>query len=111
MRKVKKRKPRIKMSTNLNEAIFTENLNTKFLVTFADQNVELELVEVKHYDQGEEPSMERFSIYFRGPVEPLLAQQTYSLDHEQLGTLDIFIVPISRDETGLRYEAVFNYFK
>jgi hypothetical protein len=28
-----------------------------------------------------------------------------------MGTFDLFLVPIARDEKGLRYEAVFNYFK
>jgi Domain of unknown function (DUF6916) len=95
----------------LTEARFNENLNTTFLLTSGEGRVELELVEVKRYSKDEQPSMERFSIYFRGPAEPLLPQQTYSLEHERMGTLDIFIVPISRNETAVRYEAVFNSFK
>jgi hypothetical protein len=31
--------------------------------------------------------------------------------HEIIGEFDIFLVPISGDEKGFRYEAVFNYYK
>jgi hypothetical protein len=49
-----------------------------------------------------------FSLVFTGPVEPVLPQRTYRLVHDELNSLDIFIVPIGRDDTGVRYEAVFN---
>jgi hypothetical protein len=48
-----------------------------------------------------------FSLVFRGPGEELLPQSTYLLEHPELGALQIFLVPISRDEGGARYEAVF----
>lgn len=48
-----------------------------------------------------------FSLVFRGPLEPQLAQGTYDLAHPGLGALALFLVPISRDEDGMRYEAVF----
>lgn len=49
-----------------------------------------------------------FSLVFTGPVEPLLPQRIYRMVHDDLGEFDIFIVPIARDGTGARYEAVFN---
>lgn len=49
-----------------------------------------------------------FSLIFQGPSEPLLSQRVYSFRHPLLGGLDIFIVPIGRDDTGVEYEAVFN---
>ena len=51
---------------------------------------------------------ESFSIYFRGPGDRLARQATYTLDSKRLGRLDLFIVPIARDEKGIRYEALFN---
>lgn len=48
-----------------------------------------------------------FSLAFRGPRSPELRQGTYPLRHATLGTLDIFVVPVARDEHGVRYEAVF----
>lgn len=49
-----------------------------------------------------------FSLVFTGPPEPVLPQRIYRFDHDQLDALVIFIVPIGRDDTGVRYEAVFN---
>ena len=49
-----------------------------------------------------------FSLVFRGPGEPVLAQRIYALDNETLGRLEIFLVPIGPDHEGTRYEAVFN---
>ena len=49
----------------------------------------------------------QFSLVFRGPVDPLLPQRTYRLEHAELGALDIFLVPIGPDSEGMRYEAVF----
>ncbi len=49
-----------------------------------------------------------FSLVFRGPGEPALAQRLYALDNETLGRLEIFLVPIGPVDEGMRYEAVFN---
>jgi hypothetical protein len=102
------------MPAKTSEESFRENLNTKFRVRAeAPRPVELELVEVKSYEPGEneQHGMERFSLFFRGPADIFIPQGTYSLEHERMGTLDIFIVPVKRDEQGFRYESVFNFFK
>jgi hypothetical protein len=55
--------------------------------------------------------MERFSAFFRGPGDHFLQQKMYSFNHEQMGAFELFLVPVSQDQSGFRYEAVFNYFK
>ena len=71
------------------------------------------VVEVKSYvnkdKPGEQGGMERFSIYFLGPADIFLPQGTFRLTHERMGDLDLFLVPVKREELGFRYEAVFNY--
>jgi uncharacterized protein DUF6916 len=75
--------------------------------------LELELVEVE--EGGLEATeaakaaglREPFSILFRGPLEPLLPQGTYSVKQKQVGAFPLFIVPISQDEADTRYQAVF----
>ena len=52
-------------------------------------------------------SREQFSLHFRGPYLPALPQRTYRLEHGQLGRLELFLVPIARDASGMTYEAVF----
>jgi hypothetical protein len=48
-----------------------------------------------------------FSVVFRGPRDPVLPQRIYRLQHAEIGTFELFLVPIGRDASGTRYEAVF----
>jgi hypothetical protein len=48
-----------------------------------------------------------FRLLFRGPSEPALPQRIYRLEHEAIGALEIFIVPVARDAAGVHYEAIF----
>ena len=59
--------------------------------------------------RGREIDPERnFSIVFRGPLDPELAQGTYRFDHRALGRVHLFVVPMQADRSGRYYEAVFN---
>ena len=100
------------MSAPLTEKEFSKHVNTKFRVV-VEPPVELKLTEVKGYlnKEHEETGMERFSAYFLGPADRYLEQKTYSIEHEQMGVFDLFLVPVNQDQDGFRYEAVFNYFK
>jgi hypothetical protein len=49
-----------------------------------------------------------FSLVFVGPPTVVLPQRIYRLEHDRLGTLEIFIVPVGRTAEGVRYEAVFS---
>lgn len=81
-----------------------------------DATFELELAEVTEVAGGAAgTSRNPFSVLFHGPLEPVLPQGIYRLEHESLGELQLFIVPIGPDEpsapdkrpTAMRYEAVF----
>lgn len=37
-----------------------------------------------------------------------LPQATYRIENANLGVLEVFLVPIGPDESGMRYEATFN---
>lgn len=102
------------MSSNLTAAAFAEHLNTKFRVRAeTPKPVELELVEVKEYSAGshEQGGMERFSLFLYGPGDTYIPQHTYVLEHPSMGDLELFVVPVGRDDRGFRYEVVFNYFR
>lgn len=100
------------MSVSLTEKEFSKHLNTKFRVA-GEQPTEIELTEVKGYvsQANEQHGMERFSAFFRGSNDHFLPQHTYTIEHEAMGSFELFLVPIARDENGFQYEAVFNYFK
>jgi uncharacterized protein DUF6916 len=63
---------------------------------------EAELVEVTEIPR-EPGGRAPFSIVFRGGPSPPLPQRIYRVEHDELGALEIFLVPIASD----RYEAVF----
>jgi uncharacterized protein DUF6916 len=92
---------------------FSKHVNTKFRVKVeSSEPIELELVEVavRKNEPNEHAGMERFSTFFYSPGNVFLPQQTYELTHPEMGELLIFLVPLSQDEKGFRYEAVFNRF-
>jgi hypothetical protein len=86
-------------------ATFAEHLNSTFRLQHQPATTELELLEVS---DGSTDGHVNFSLLFRGPLQPLLLQQIYPVEHDRLGRFDLFIVPIRRDAHGLYYEAVFN---
>lgn len=94
----------------LTEKIFASHLGTIFYIPFDERRVEMELVEVAGADSGLQKieGVERFSIYFLGPEDIHIRQHTYRMEHDALGQLDIFIVPVSVENRRVRYEAVFS---
>lgn len=48
-----------------------------------------------------------FSLTFHGPAQPWAPQGTYRVEHDQLETLDLFLVPLGPDDRGMRYQAIF----
>ena len=96
------------MLQDLTPASFSEHLNTPFRLALQGGTLELELYEVKVLEPHPGPRADPFSVFFRGPRGPVLPQATYALEHEKLGKLEIFLVPVGPDAKGMCYEAVFN---
>jgi len=59
----------------------------------------IEVTELAREPGGRAP----FSLVFQGGPSPPLPQRIYRIEHEDLGAIEIFLVPIAAD----RYEAVF----
>ncbi len=49
-----------------------------------------------------------FSLVFAGPMETMLGQGIHRLEHVQLETLEVFLVPIQPMDGRARYQAIFN---
>lgn len=73
------------------------------------QPVDLELIEVSEVKESQRQVS--FSIFLLGPAEGMLPQHIYTLQHEMLGELDLFLVPVGKREHGFEYQAVFNQLK
>ena len=89
---------------------FSEHLGTSFRISFGGEApLEAVLFEVKPHEEHDGPRKQPFSVYFRTSSSgPVLPQRIYQEEDDQVGTMDIFLVPIGPDEKGMRYEAVFN---
>jgi hypothetical protein len=96
------------MLQDLKPASFSEHLNTPFRLALQGGPIDLELYDVKVHEPHPGPRADPFSVFFRGPRSPVLPQGIYRLEHEKLGTLEIFLVPVGPDGKGMGYEAVFN---
>jgi hypothetical protein len=89
---------------NLTAADFTPRLHDRFRIDPGERPpCEVELIEV-----GERPpepgGRAPFSLVFAGGPSPPLPQRIYRVEHDELGPMEIFLVPIAVD----RYEAVFS---
>jgi hypothetical protein len=95
---------------SLNSRSFSEQLHTQFrLLRDGLEPLPLELIEVKESDRS--PKIELFSLQFRGPAAPRMAQHIHTLEHDKLGRLEIFLTAIAGDEQGITYESVFHRFR
>lgn len=78
----------------------------------AAPGVGLELVEVCPLRpppprRGRPAARHPFSLTFRARTPAYVPQGTYPITHDRLGRLDVFLVPVGRDDDGLLLEAVF----
>jgi len=88
---------------------------TTFVVELPDgTDMRVQLEEVLPYEtrarrrRGPPPKRNPFSLYFVGPVSPVLPQAMYTLRSERVTFDKIFIVPVGQNDEGTDYEAVFN---
>ncbi|HKX83977.1 MAG TPA: hypothetical protein VJL58_07155 [Pyrinomonadaceae bacterium] len=87
---------------------FLSALNSEFHVELADgSGFEVSLVKCDEIVSND--VQENFSLLFKAPLEAPPFQGIYRLMHRRLGGMDLFIVPVKKDEHGLYYEAVFNH--
>jgi hypothetical protein len=101
------------MLDQLTKGSFDPYLNECFRIQVAaDRSIEVRLIEAagSRYSVPEGAKVRRapFSLVFRGPKNVYLPQRIYTVEHEKLGALEIFLVPIQPDGEGSRFEAVFN---
>ena len=92
---------------------FAECVGSSFRVQWeGGEGAQLELVSARSLGKNVlrgNLKREPFSLVFRaGSPQFYLPQRIYRLEHEKLGALELFLVPIGPDENGMRFEAIFN---
>jgi Domain of unknown function (DUF6916) len=95
----------------LQEGDFAPHVGTPFRLQRPQGGaLELVLVEVKAHPYLPAPPGRRpgFSLTFQCAEPRPMPQAIYRLEHDRLGTLEVFVVPLGPHQGGMRYEAVFN---
>jgi hypothetical protein len=87
-------------------ADFTPHLHTQFQIV-GEEKLELELTSATDHSNAQ---LEQFSLIFTGAVSPCLPQRLYALSHPHMGDVELFLVPVGPDKTGMQYEAAFSRF-
>lgn len=82
------------------------HVHTRFQVA-GEVPLELELASATDRSNSR---LEQFSLIFAGPASPCLPQRLYELSHAGMGNVELFLVPVGPDETGMQYEAAFSRF-
>lgn len=98
------------MLESLTLASFAGRVGESFRISSDADGITLDSELIEATQVGATPSGGRraaFSLVFRAAADVVLPQQIYRVEHAELGVLDIFLVPIGPDGSGMRYEAVF----
>jgi hypothetical protein len=98
-------------SAVLNMAAFKSQLGTTFSINNDAAKVKVKLVDVANFASRKQVAAgkEGFSLLFRGPQDNVLQQNTYLIEHAELGMLSFLIVPVgTRDTRSPYYEAIIN---
>jgi hypothetical protein len=70
----------------------------------------LELTDV--IERNDSPKLEQFSLIFHNAAGVHLQQAIYEMQHDKLGTISLFLVPLGpREGRGMDYQAAFNRFR
>lgn len=99
------------MLQDLTPASFEAHRGTPFRINYGGEApLEVVLHGIRRYEPHPGPRTEPFAAVFLGPGSPVLRQRIYRIEHDQMGTLEFFLVPIGPDPKagGMLYEAVFN---
>lgn len=99
------------MPRQLTHNAFKPYLNTIFVIQYSDNGTyDAELISVDTLGKEPKDPEQRWSfslVFHVKDKEKYLSQRIYTLDHPELGSLDVFLVPLGPDQQGTRYEAVF----
>lgn len=98
-------------AAGLSMASFKSQLGSNFLINHEASKVKMTLVDVTNFASRKQTAAgkEGFSLLFRGPQQITLEQDTYLIEHEELGMFSFLVVPVGTKNTRApQYEAVIN---
>jgi hypothetical protein len=99
------------MDKPLTVADFADKIGQRFAIEDgAGSSIASVLTEAKPLNPGRGINGARppFSLVFVADQPQPLPQRIYRMEHDTLGIVSIFLVPIGRDARGISYQATFN---
>src|SRR5947209_19954832 len=85
---------------------FAGQLNRTFRVRLDEVQFDATLVNAKSIVANDQ--RRTFSLTFRAPIDAPREQRIYGLQNDELGSVDLFLVPVAFTSEGLDYEAIIN---
>ena len=96
------------MLEKLTHEVFVEHVGDSFHLEVAPgQSTQVKLASVTPLGEMVPERRLPFSLLFAAAANAGLSQRIYTLSHSELGSMQVFLVPIQKDSKGLVLEAVF----
>lgn len=87
--------------------LFEAHIGSMFRVTDVGSPLTLVLDRLEFGPSS--PRQVQYALFFRAKGDAPLSQRTYHLDHQTLGEMDLFLVPVGRVESQTEYQACFSH--
>lgn len=95
------------MIEKLTRQDFTGLAPASLAIEHQGQRLEMEVIELRDLPPTS-PRKAPFAVILAGPPSPVLQQGIHVLLHPAHGRLELFMVPVGRDASRVRYEIIFN---
>ena len=93
---------------NLTVDVFESRVGERFRIrSQPGRELEAELIEARALGKAAGGRRVPFTLSFRTPQLAALPQAIYGVTHDEIGSYDIFLVPVGPDGEGMVYEAIF----
>jgi hypothetical protein len=87
---------------------FKDRVGETFTATAGEgQALNLTLTSADGLQAGPDAERTPFSLKFRDEAPDHVPQQTVAIQHPEMGSFDLFVVPLGPGPDGMRYEAIF----
>lgn len=97
------------MTNELTVDDFSDLKEQEIKLRFGDQEQTAQILEARETPGGMPGGRTPFSVVLRsGAPDKYWPQGTHTIIHPSRGELELFMVPIGPDETGMRYEISFS---
>lgn len=96
------------MLDKIESSVFSALTGQRLRLAWRDGATEIELAAVNELPGDSPRSVKPFSLTLRSRERWVGPQGVYALDVPGLGTLQLFVVPITPDAEGTNYEVIFN---